>query len=299
MNASSSLTELAAGSTYALHNVIALDGRVGHYPSQARGYASCNCYLLVEDDEALLLDTGFGIHKDQMLSQIGSLIGPDTSLSIMVLRLNDFLSVGNALPIARRFPVKRLFATIKNAAAALDFESTSQEEAEANAERFPIELITGNEWVEIGRSKRPVKFNQSPLRLINTRWVYDPASKTLFTSDMFAHSWSESIEPQWSIDPSADETTEDDVRRFLLSTRYWWLEGARTDELRRGIDAIFEAHDIENIAPGYGKLLRGRQTVERHYRMLDTVLRQLDRSQTPPVYIPHDKQYYPSKEARP
>jgi flavorubredoxin len=267
MNASSSLTELAAGSTYALHNVIALDGRVGHYPSQARGYAPCNCYLLVEDDEALLLDTGFGIHKDQMLSQIGSLIGPDTSLSIMVLRLNDFLSVGNALPIARHFPIKRLFATIKNAAAALDFESTSQEEAEANAGRFPVELITGNEWVEIGSRKRPVKFNQSPLRLINTRWVYDPASKTLFTSDMFAHSWSESMEPQWSIDAGADETTEEDVRRFLLSTRYWWLEGARTDELRRGIDAIFDAHDIENIAPGYGKLLRGRQTVERHYRM--------------------------------
>lgn len=295
MTDTSTIAELLAGRTFALHNVIALDGKVGHYPRSARGYAPCNIYLLRESDEALLLDTGFGIHKDQTLAQIESLIGRDIPLSMTVLRLNDFLSVGNSLPIAKHFPIKRLFATIRNAAPALDFESTSKQEADSNAERFPIELITGNEWIEIGSAKRRIKLNQSPLRLINTRWVYDPESRTLFTSDMFAHTWSEKIEEDWFLEAKDDTTSEDDIRRFLLSTRYWWLEGARTGELRRDIDKIFDEYPVEIIAPGYGKILRGADIVERHYKMLDAVLRKLDRSVTAPRYIPHDKPYYPEE----
>jgi len=286
------VTTLAEGKAYALHNVIALDGRVGHYPISARGYAPCNCYLLKEPEEALLLDTGFGIHRDAMIAQIGGLLDPGTALSMTVMRLNDYLSVGNAVPIARRFGIRKLYATIQTAAGSLDFESRNAAEAETNRALMPVELITGNEWIDLGQQGRRIKFNQSPLRLINTRWIYDPLSRALFSSDMFAHSWSATPRDDWTLTARTDTTTEEDVRRFMLSTRYWWLEGARTDELRRELAGIFDSYPIETIAPGYGFILKGAEIVERHYRMLDEVLRKLDQSRTPPRYVAHNEDHY-------
>ena len=59
----------------------------------------------------------------------------------------------------------------------------------------------------------------------------------------------------------------------MLNTRYWWLEGAPTDAIRRGIGNVFDTYDIECIAPGYGCILAGRNVVARHYKMLDDFLK--------------------------
>lgn len=292
-NAMSSITELLPGKVFALHNIVKLDGRIGHYPFSARGFAPCNCYLLREEDGALLLDTGFAAHKDAILDQLDALIGQSIPLSLIALRINDYLSVCNAVPIARNFAVAQLYGMTQNTAAQLDFHSRTKEEAAEVAARLPIKLISGNEWVEIGSGgKRRVKFHQSPIRLINTRWVYDQASKTLFTSDMFSHTWSATPEVTWRLDDSNDTTTEEDVRRFLLSTRYWWLEGAKTDDLRERLARVFTDFDVETIAPGYGKILVGKSVVERHVRMMDEVLRRLDRRNTKPRYIAHNEEHY-------
>jgi hypothetical protein len=291
--AMSSIATLYPDKVFALHNVVELDGRIGHWPVSVRGYAPCNCYLLKEDDGALLLDTGFAAHKDAIIAQIESLVGRNTPLSLIALRINDYLSVCNAVPIARHFPIEQLYGMTQNTPASLDFHSRTREEAAEVAARLPLNLIAGNEWVEVGHGgKRPVKFHQSPVRLINTRWVYDPLSKTLFTSDMFAHTWSSTPDKEWFIDEANDDTTEEDVRRFMLSTRYWWLESARTDELRERLAKVFEEFDIQNIAPGYGKILRGARVVQRHYRLLDEVLRRLDRRNTPPRYVAHNEEHY-------
>ena len=90
----SGVTDLGDGKAYALHNVFALDGRISAYPRSARGFAPSNCYLLCEEDGAILLDTGYNGHRRSLFEQIGSIITPDTPLSIYPLRLNEFMSVG-------------------------------------------------------------------------------------------------------------------------------------------------------------------------------------------------------------
>ena len=117
---------------------------------------------------------------------------------------------------------------------------------------------------------------QAPIRLIATRWLYDRATKTLFSSDLFTHVWRDSESGPWIVtEADNDPTTPADMRSFMLNTRYWWLEGAPTDSIRRGIGAIFDKYDIETIAPGYGCILRGRNVVARHYQMLDEFLESL------------------------
>jgi hypothetical protein len=76
----------------------------------------------------------------------------------------------------------------------------------------------------------------------------------------------------------------------MLNTRYWWLEGAPTDAIRRGIDAVFDKYDIETIAPGYGCLLSGRKVVARHYRLLDEFLKACDKSVATSRYVSREEE---------
>ena len=88
----SSITELAAGKVYALHNTFELNGRISAYPISARGFAPANCYLLIDDDAAMLLDTGYAAHEGAILEQLDSLLDREMPLSIFPLRINEFMS---------------------------------------------------------------------------------------------------------------------------------------------------------------------------------------------------------------
>ena len=132
---------------------------------------------------------------------------------------------------------------------------------------------------------------QAPIRLIATRWLYDRATKTLFSSDMFTHSGATPRPGRGSSTESDnDPTSPRDVRSFMLNTRYWWLEGAPTDSIRRGIGNVFDKYDIETIAPGYGCILRGRNVVARHYQMLDEFLKACDKSVAVSRYVTRDEE---------
>ena len=132
---------------------------------------------------------------------------------------------------------------------------------------------------------------QAPIRLIATRWLYDRATRTLFSSDMFTHVWRDAATGPWIVtDTDNDPTAPRDVRSFMLNTRYWWLEGAPTDSIRRGIGNVFDTYDIETIAPGYGCILHGRNVVARHYRMLDEFLKSCDKSVAVSRYVTRDEE---------
>lgn len=281
---------LADGKLYALQNTFELDGRVSSYPAKARGYSVSNCYLLTEPDAAWLIDTGFGGHEPALRAQIESLISRDRPLSLFPLRLNEFMSIQNIEPFAAYFNVKECFTANPDAALWFDFGAGS-DNGRDTLHKLKITTIRREETVPLGARGRAIDVYQSPIRLIATRWIYDRATKTLFTSDMFTHVWRDRPDGPWVLgDGEVDATDFDHVRSFLLNTRYWWLEGVDTAKLRQGIDRIFDRHEIETLAPGYGCVLRGRKTVERHYRLLDDVLRSLDKSVARSRYVDRDEE---------
>src|SRR5205085_6908201 len=119
---------------------------------------------------------------------------------------------------------------------------------------------------------------------------YDEATRTLFSSDMFTHVWRAGADGHWIVTDHDDTTCARELRSFLLNTRYWWLEGAPTDSIRRGIAEVFDSCDVETIAPGYGCILRGRKVVARHYRMLDEFLKACDKSRMVSRYVTRDEE---------
>ena len=282
------IATLAPGKLYALQHPYPLDGRVSSYPASARGFSVANSYLLTQSDAAMLIDTGFGKDEPAIRGEIEQLIAPGLPLSLFPLRLNEFMSINNVEAFAGHFNVEQCYTSNTDAALWFDFG------ASANGRRIldgmPITAVTRAETIELGKSGRSIDVMAAPVRLIATRWLYDRATRTLFSSDMFTHVWRAREEGPWIVTEDDDLTCAREMRSFLLNTRYWWLEGAPTASIRRAIAEVFERCDVETIAPGYGCILRGRTVVARHVAMLDEVLKGLDQSVAVSRYVGRDEE---------
>ncbi len=170
-----------------------------------------------------------------------------------------------------------------------DFGATANGRSILDA--MKVTAVTRADTIQLGKGGRAIDVMQAPIRLIATRWLYDRATRTLFSSDMFTHVWRDRETGPWIVtEADNDPTSARDIRSFMLNTRYWWLEGVSTDTMRRGIGDIFDKYDIETIAPGYGCILRGRKVVARHYRMLDEFLKACDKSVAVSRYVGRDEE---------
>jgi flavorubredoxin len=286
---SGGIASLADDALYALQNPFALDGRVSSYPASARGFSVANSYLLTQSDAAMLIDTGFGKDERTIRAQIEQLIAPGLPLSMFPLRLNEFMSINNVESFAGHFNVETCYTS--NIDAALWFDFGARAEGRDILKSMKVTAVTRADTIQLGNASRAIEVMQAPIRLIATRWLYDRATRTLFSSDMFTHVWRDSQNGPWIVTESDNDSTSlSDVRSFMLNTRYWWLEGAPTDSIRRGIGNVFDKYDIETIAPGYGCILRGRNVVARHYRMLDEFLKACDKSVAVSRYVTRDEE---------
>ena len=123
---SGNVEELGTDKLFALQNPMMLDGRVSSYPAQRRGYSVTNCYLLRQPDAAWLIDTGFGGDEPALRAQIESLIPRTLPLSLLPLRLNEFMSIQNIDPFTLYFNVKECFTGNPDAAFWFDFGAGSE-----------------------------------------------------------------------------------------------------------------------------------------------------------------------------
>jgi hypothetical protein len=283
------IATLNDGKLYALQNPFALDGRVSAYPASTRGFSVANSYLIAEPDAAMLIDTGFGKDEPVIRAQIESLIAPGLPLSLFPLRLNEFMSINNVETFAGHFNVETCYTG--NIDAALWFDFGAKADGRDVLASMKVTAVSRSDVIKLGGGGRAIDVMNAPIRLIATRWLYDWATRTLFSSDLFTHLSREAETGPWVVtEADNDPTSTRDVRSFMLNTRYWWLEGAPTDAIRRGIGNVFDKYDIETIAPGYGCILRGRNVVERHYRMLDDFLKACDRSVMVSRYVGRDEE---------
>src|SRR5712692_5701387 len=282
------IAALAEGKLYALQHPYALDGRVSSYPASARGFSVANSYLLTQSDAAMLIDTGFGKDEPTIRAQIESLISPGLPLSLFPLRLNEFMSINNVETFAGHFNVETCYTS--NVDAALWFDFGAKAAGRDILGSMKVTAVTRADVIRLGKKDRAIDVMQAPIRLIATRWLYDRATRTLFSSDMFSHVWRACAGGPWIVTDDDDTTSARELRSFLLNTRYWWLEGAPTGSIRRGIADVFDKYDVETIAPGYGCILHGRKVVARHVQMLDEILKGLDQSVAVSRYVTRDEE---------
>jgi hypothetical protein len=273
------IVTLVDGKLYHLPNVYELDGRVTTHPAELRGFATQNCYLLVEGDHALLIDTGFSVHERRLIERLSRLLTPNMRLSILLIRIGEFYGICNVRPLVEAFDVDCVYGknAYDNPALAEDFRP----------EYSPWRTAPGDGWIGdvrghvlFGTTSLTVGANPEreliafppPLRLLPTHWIYDPATKAMFTSDAFTHTWRTDAAGPWTVTDPADRPSVDETRDFMVGSRFWWLPGAATAPIAKAITDIFERYEVEIVAPGYGCVLHGAAVVDAHRRLIQDVL---------------------------
>jgi hypothetical protein len=270
---------------YALCNPYPLDGRVTWHPPTARGFAPMNSYVLMEDDAALIVDTGISIHEHALLDQLATLVTEATQLAVIHTRIGEYTSICNTVPIADRFGLTTLYSEQPDSPLWVDFRPRrGRDRGTLGAlSGTRVEQYSSPGSISVGETgRRTVAIFHSSLRLLPTSWLYDEQTRTLFTSDLFSHLTRPTSDGPWLVGAVDDgSAARRAMRQHLFEARYWWLPGARTDPIRRSIADTFDRYDVETIAPGFGCVLHGHDLVDRQYQMLDDILAEAQRLAQP------------------
>jgi flavorubredoxin len=265
--------ELVPGRLFALGGPIPLDGRVTWAPATARGWQPAQCYLAVDADTAVLVDTGLKYHEAEVLAQLRELVPEGRRLSIFLTR-SEFDCTGNFGAVLASFEVDSLYTGGANN----PFDAFADTTAIPDGWRHKVELsrTAVGEAIPIDDSGRWLVLAPA-LRTLATFWAYDSATRTLFTSDLFGHTTVDSPDARPVIeDEAADTVSYEQVREHLLS-KFFWLPWARTRKLENDLQEVFASRQVDIVAPAHGCVLKGEAIIRRHQRMLLRCLAEVGR----------------------
>jgi len=268
--------ELAPGQLHALGGVVPVDGRISWFAESARGYTPLLCYLLTGEGGDLQLDTSLPILRNEIVGQLGALHPVEKPLTMVFSRNPEFDSIGNAGVILTKFRTQKLIS-IFEAEPWLYWQPGS---GAVLPENRPADTIP--QWIEIkremeipvGTAGRTLKVIGAPLRLLSTFWGYDAATRTLFTSDAFGHNLMQTPTDSWVVDKTNDTTSYEQVRDHLVG-KFDWLASAHTEKLCVQLRELFATYDVETIAPQFGQIISGRETVARHCDLVIAALQEV------------------------
>ena len=228
-----------------------------------------NCYLALGESDAVLVDTGLPVAEHEIVANLCELL-EHRRLSVFPTRPVEFDSIGNIGAIlqagARRvwsdMPMNGLAGwQARYEPPPLGTDASWPLDSGVEFLPFPAELEVGERRLEV---------IQPELRMLMTAWLYDPASGTLFTSDMFSHVLAPAP-GSWFLD-GPDGTTVGQVAAHHAA-KHHWLEGADGAKLAAWLEALLAERRVQTIAPTFGCVLSGRETVERHAELMLAALR--------------------------
>jgi flavorubredoxin len=255
---------IVAHKLYALGACAPLDGRVSWAPHLDGRHQAISCYLLKEDDEALLIDTGVPAHASVVLQQLERLVSPGSPLRVFLTR-PELDAVANLSSIREIYEVRYVMAggSINPFDGFDDATSTRRASGLLSVVRTSgLDLAQG----------RQIRIIVPLLRFLPSYWPFDVQTRTLFTSDIFGHTdQAGAMAPEVISSLSHDVTTRESVAEHLFC-KFWWLPGSKTQQIMDDLTSIFSTLDPEIVAPGHGCVLKGKDVVQRHLNLLLEVL---------------------------
>lgn len=254
---------------YALGGLVELDGRISWGPKDA-GFQPINAYLLPGAHPPALVDTGLAVHRTAFAEQLKSLLPSNSHLDVFLTR-SEHDCVGNVGLVMAEYDAGRL-DNFFTGGGFNPFDGFEDATDRSDSRRNRTQLTR----VQPGERSGELEVIDPPFRVLGTFWAFHSETKTLFTSDLFGHT--SLTKPGMSVvldGASEDSTTAESIIPHLLS-KFFWLDGARTTNIRNGIAGLFDRYDVEVIAPTHGRILQGREVVHRHIGLLDQALSRLD-----------------------
>lgn len=249
--------EVVPGRLYALGAAIPLEGGVSWAPADARGFQASHGHLLLEDGRGLLYDTAVEAVGPGLLRQLEALLPAGSPLTVIVSRPELDCS-GSMAALVERYTVA--------GGGVYDFTRVGI----AN-HRFdsPTGALERGTVIELAPGRR-VRCVAAAIRMLMTRWLYDEATRTLFTADAFTHVTAGTMEGARILrDPTPPDV--DRVAEFMAA-KFWWLRHLRSGRVADEVERLFGELEVEAIAPSLGAVIQGRDVVQAH---VDAVVRAL------------------------
>lgn len=282
----SEIVELEAGRLYRIGGRVAVGDLTTWVPPYARGAYPLNCYLVLEEGEALLVDGGVAVFADDLAAQIDELVPVDYDLSIFLTRF-ELETLTGLEPTLRRRRIKAIYGG-SNTSPFDYFDDVSSTDIVRSEYQLPFYGKPPGEPISVGSNGRQLLVLSTTLRLLATYWLYDAVTETMFTSDSFGYA----PLPDGDNHPDADPVVFDPSQlidigqmREQLLTRFDYLISADVSAVRAGIEKLFGENRTRRIASTYGCVLDGSEVVEVQLSMLYQAMQSLSHGDANPLAV--------------
>lgn len=219
-------------------------------PQDASGFEPFNKFVFLEDDCALLIETGPAAHNESFQESLREIV--QNRLLVILPTRSELESIGNMGSVIDNFPRVELITTTR----ALPPLGLAHMRPDRRASVKARRILRGENLAGVGF---PTLDTISPIiRILNTIWIYDHRSGVLFSSDFFSNELLENKETPIIRRDANDLPDVTAVRRSILA-RFDWLERARTDMLMKQWDDLFNHIKPRAIAPSLGRVTLGAE----------------------------------------
>lgn len=243
-----SRVEQLTDNIYVLSDLEPADPARSWLPSDTSGFEPFNKYVFLEDDCALLIETGAAAHDESIQQSLREIV-KDRLLVILPTR-SELESIGNMGSIIDNFPRVELITTTR-ALPPLGLAHMRPDRRESVKAR---RIVRGEKLAGAGF---PTLDTVTPIiRILNTIWIHDRRSGILFTSDTFSNELLPDRETPTIRRDSFGLPDVAAVRRSIIA-RFDWVERARTQALQRQWADLFAHIKPTGIAPSLGRVTMG------------------------------------------
>lgn len=266
-----SLHAIIPGTLYAATGWLRADARpISWIPPGLPGFLPVSAYALRDGAEWMVVDTGLPLHWPEIEAALAQTIA-GTTRRRMVNTRREQDCMANLQPLVRAFGIAEVpYVGVLNPLEMADLieadEAHARIEAMAPVRALRIEV---GQLLEIGRLRlEPLRVQ---LRLLATNWLYEHATRTLFTSDSFGFLTRPAPDAEVVRGAGEAPIAAADIAR-MLSAKFDWLIGIDPAPILADLDAVFAARAIDRICPCYGCVIEGRDAVaEAHARMREAI----------------------------
>jgi flavorubredoxin len=254
------------------------DERISWTPAVAGRAIPVNSYLVVEGAGCVIIDSGLPAHEEIVLAGVEAISAAVQHLKLVITRGVEFDSIGNLTAILRAHSVEAVFSHFPSASwFRLDPRFDIEDDGARRETATPFRALAVGEAIPVAvGSDRVIDVLEPSMRLLQTSWLYDERSGTLFTSDAFGYALMAAGARSRIVEEDNDTTALADVEAGL-KPKFGWLADAEVTTTCDAIRTTFSELDVQAIAPTIGCVLRGRSVVRRHVAMVLEVLDRWER----------------------
>jgi flavorubredoxin len=277
--------ELVSDELFLLGGVELVDARLSWYAPRTFGrHAPYNSYLIRTASECLLVESGVASHHHIIYAQLRQLLRNNERIKKIAVTRSEPECVCNIPNLVRDFGVEVMHSLPMMSALQffpakphdLRASSFNLRSTELQMLEWGVECVSADagESVVVAGEERLVPF-QTPLRVLPTNWFYDKKTRTLFCSDSFSGSVSDTPAMRTTAEvPDEQELIEDTLDELKL--KFDWLSRGRLSEIIETLEMYFSERSIEILAPTRGQVIVGAPAVAAHLNALSQALKALD-----------------------